>query len=245
MARFSAQVRHQALLIARDPGPLIGYTVMPLLLIVVLAPMFGALGARGGGTLGGSAQATSAMAVMFALFALKTVGAMLLDERSWHTWDRLHASPARFGEILGAKALPMFAALLVQQTILFAFAAAVYGLAPAASWWPLVAVVVVWSACILLLGTAASTLARSPAQLSALGDVFALSTTILAGALVPSVLLVSWLRAAGPVSPGYWALHAYHAALTGGSPLQPLAALGGFAALGVAATVALGRRRPG
>jgi ABC-2 type transport system permease protein len=240
--RFTAQVRHQTILIARDPGPLIGYTVMPLLLIVVLRPMFGAL-AGPHPALGGTAQATCGMAVMFALFALKTVGSMLLDERTWHTWDRVRASPARFGEILAAKALPMFCALLVQQTILFAFAIAVFGLTPAASWWPVVVVVVVWSACILVLGTAAATLLRSPAQLSAAGDVFALMTTILAGALVPTFLLVGWLRAAGPISPGYWALRGYHAALSGAALAEPLAMLGAFAALGVVATVAVGRRQ--
>ena len=129
-SRFAAQVRHEVVLIARDPGPLIGYTLMPLLLIVVLKPMLGALG--GAGRLGGAALAASAMAVMFALFALKTVGALLLDERTWHTWERLRSSPAPFGEILAAKALPLFCAVVVQQAILFRFAAAVYGLAPTA-----------------------------------------------------------------------------------------------------------------
>ncbi len=240
MPRFLAQTRHQAILIVRDPGPLIGYTVMPLLVIVVLKPMFTALG-RGG--LDGAAQAASAMAVMFALFALKTVGAMLLDERAWHTWDRLHSSPAPMSEVLAAKAVPVFAALVVQQTILFSFAALAYGLTPP-SLAALATVVVAWSACILLLGTAASTLMRSAAQLSAAGDLFALAMTIIGGALVPSYLLVSWLRAAGPVSPGYWALDAYRAALSGGALARPLAMLGAFALAGVAATVAITRRRP-
>jgi ABC-2 type transport system permease protein len=242
-SRFAAQVRHEVVLIARDPGPLIGYTLMPLLLIVVLKPMLGALG--GAGRLGGAALAASAMAVMFALFALKTVGALLLDERTWHTWERLRSSPAPFGEILAAKALPLFGAVVVQQAILFTFAAAVYGVAPRLGWAPLALVVVAWSACILTLGTAAATLARSPAQLSAAGDLLALATTILAGALVPSQLLVGWLRAAGPISPGYWALRAYRGALDGGSIGHPLLALGAFALVGIAATSTLARRKLG
>jgi ABC-2 type transport system permease protein len=72
-----------------------------------------------------------------------------------------------------------------------------------------------WSACVLLLGTAASTLARSPAQLSAAGDVLAILTTILAGALVPAILLPGWLQHLAPISPGYWAMHAYRSALIG------------------------------
>jgi len=240
MSSFATQFRHQLILVRRDPGPLLGYTLMPLLLIVVLKPMFDALG-RGTG-LGGAAQATSAMAVMFALFALKTVGAMLLDERTWRTWDRLRASPARAHTILLAKALPVFCVLVVQQAVLFSFTIAVYGLEPP-SWGPLIGVVIAWSACILLLGTAAATLVRTPAQLSAAGDLFALATTIIGGALVPSYLLVSWLRAAGPVSPGYWGLRAYHAALSGGALARPLAMLGAFALAGVVATVAIARRQ--
>jgi hypothetical protein len=57
----------------------------------------------------------------------------------------------------------------------------------------------------LIVGTASSTLARSPAQLSAGGDMFAMLTTILGGALVPVLLLPIWsgisrrsLRAIGP-----------------------------------------------
>ena len=37
--RLAAEVRHQSVLIARDPGPLIGYTVMGLLLIAATRPL--------------------------------------------------------------------------------------------------------------------------------------------------------------------------------------------------------------
>ena len=248
--RLAAEVRHQAVLIARDPGPLIGYTVMGLLLITATRPLYAALGpALGqpevGSAAGGINQATAGMAVMFSLFALKVGAAHLLNERTWRTWDRLRTSPAGFGEILVGKSLPILVAIAVQQALLFGFAAAAFGLHPRAGWWALAACALAWSGCVLFLGIGGSTLARSPAQLSAAGDVFALLTTVLGGAIVPVNLLPGWMRAVAPASPGYWALDAYRSALAG-TPSQigrPLAMLGVFALIGVAVAVGIGARQ--
>ncbi len=234
--RLAAAVRHQTVLIARDPGPMIGYAVMGLLLITATRPLYAALGRLiPGPASDGIDQAAAGMAVMFSLFALKIGAAHLLNERTWHTWDRLLASPASFAEILVGKALPIFIAITAQQALLFGFAAAAFGLHPNAGWWALTACALAWSACVLLLGLGASTLARSPAQLSAAGDIFALLTTVLGGAIVPVALLPGWLRDIAPASPGYWALDAYRCALTA-TPAQlgrPLAMLVVFALAGV------------
>lgn len=242
--RLAAEIRHQGVLLARDPGPLIGYTVMPLLLITVLRPLYSAIGPVASGPAGsGIDQAASGMAVMFALFALKVASASMLNERTWATWDRLRASPARRGEILLGKALPMYAAITVQQAILFGFAAS-SGLHPARGWWVLAVSILAWSACVLLLGTAASTLAHSPAQLSAAGDVSAIVTTILAGALVPVTLLPGWLRQLAPISPGYWAMATYRAALLGppAALSRPLGMLAVYGAAGILASLLISRR---
>jgi ABC-2 type transport system permease protein len=117
--RLAAEMRQQTVLIARDPGPMIGYVVMALLLISVLRPLYGALGyAVKSSPLTGADQAAAGMAVMFSLFALKVGAGHLLNERAWRTWDRLLASPAGFGEILAGKALPIFTAIVIQQAIL-------------------------------------------------------------------------------------------------------------------------------
>jgi ABC-2 type transport system permease protein len=248
--RLAAEVRHQTILIARDPGPMIGYLVMGLLLITATRPLYVALGRLASApAAAGTDQAAAGMSVMFSLFALKVGAAHLLNERTWHTWDRLLASPARFGEILAGKALPIFVAILAQQAVLFGFTAAVFGLGPQAGWSALAACSLAWSACVLLLGTGASTLARSPAQLSAAGDVFALLTAVLGGAIVPVALLPSWLRHVAPASPGYWALGAYRAALDGSAAQlgRPLAVLAAFALAGAGSAALISARaaRPG
>lgn len=236
--RIAAVTRHQAVLLARDPGPIIGYTVMGLLLMTVTRPLYAALAPLITGTGPGIDQAAAGMAVMFSLFALKVGAAHLLNERTWHTRDRLRASPATVSEVLGGKALPVLAAIIVQQAVLFGAAAAAFGLHPRAGWPALAGCVVAWSACVLLLGFGASSLARSPAQLSAAGDIFALLTTVIGGALVPVSLLPGPLRAIAPASPGYWALTAYHDALAGSAcqVSRPLEMLGVFGAIGAVLT---------
>ena len=246
--RLAAEVRHQTILLARDPGPMIGYLVMGLLLIAVTRPLYLALDHLDAApNAAGTDQATAGMAVMFSLFALKVGAAHLLNERTWRTWDRLRSSPAGFGEILAGKALPVYLVILVQQALLFGVSAAAFGLRPQAGWATLAGCAAAWSACVLLLGSGAATLARTPAQLSAAGDIFALLTTVLGGALVPVALLPGWLRVIAPASPGYWALAAYRCALTG-TPAQlgrPLAMLGGFAVAGVGVAALIGAGQAG
>jgi ABC-2 type transport system permease protein len=241
--RVAALVRHEARLLARAPGPLIGYTIVPLVLMSVLRPMLELLTAAGPpAEWRGTAQAATGMAVMFSLFAVKVVGAGFLDEHTWHTWDRLRASPASGREILAGKALPMLGVLIVQQSIVLGVATIAFGLRPAVSWWPLACTVVVWSACILVIGMTAATLVRSPAQLSVGGDILAVLTSILGGALVPLTLLPAALQWVAPASPGYWAMRAYRAALVGAPTFGPLAILLAFFALGVVASSLFLRR---
>jgi len=237
-ARLTALVAHQAVLLSRQPGPLIVYTVLPLLLMLVLQPMLGVVAVSSGASNGsGTIQAAAGMAVMFSLFALKTVGASLLDERTWRTWDRLQSSPAPHWELLAGKALPLLGVLVLQQCILFAFAFTALGLRAPESWWPLIVAIVVWSSCVLLLGSTASSLIRSPAQLSAMGDIVAMLASIVGGALVPAALLPEWLRGFTPLLPSFWALRGYQLALSGASlstlalPLVVLAVIGPLAAV--------------
>jgi ABC-2 type transport system permease protein len=149
-------------------------------------------------------------------------------------------------ELLTGKAVPMLAVLLAHQAVITGFARLAFGLRPPAAWWPLALVATAWTGCILVVGTAAATLVKSPAQLSVGGDIAAELTSILGGALVPAALLPGWLRAVGPLSPGYWAMRSYHAALAESSTSSFIGSMAGLAcsiALGVVLTASLARRR--
>ena len=65
--------------------------IMPLVMILLLRPLYlSALARRG--VQAGTVQVVTGMLVMFSLLALSVVGTAILTERTWGTWDRLRAT---------------------------------------------------------------------------------------------------------------------------------------------------------
>ncbi|MEO3812461.1 ABC transporter permease [Sphaerisporangium sp. B11E5] len=196
----------------RDPGQFISYLLMPMILMLVLKPIYNR--AFSGGTM----QVVTGMLVIFSTLALAIVGTATLTERTWHTWDRLRSTRVTTAELLVGKALPIFVVLLTQQTILLAYGTLVIGVRPAGSLWLVALAVSAWGATLLAIGTAIAATVRSHGELSAICDIGALTLTTLGGAFVPVGMFPGWLQAVAPVSPGYWALSMLQAALRGNVP---------------------------
>lgn len=227
--RSAALIRHNVLMLAREPGPVISRIAMPLVLITALRPLYvAALGSDG------VTQAAAGLLVLFSLLGLSIVSGGIVTERGWHTLDRLRTTPARPVEILVGKAVPFGTVLVAQQAAIVGYAVVVFGL-PVRRWDLLTLAGVVWVVTLLCAGTAVATLVRSQAELSAVTDIGGLFLTVLGGAMVPLALLPGWLRAIAPASPGYWALASLRAAVTG----DPAGTLRGVAVLLLVA-VALG-----
>jgi ABC-2 type transport system permease protein len=234
--RTTALVRHNTVLLLRDPVALVSRLVLPLAFLVLLHPLYEAAQGRSGGT----TQAVIATLVTFSLLALSIVGGSILTDRMGHTWDRVRATAARPAEALAGKALPILAALLAQQVLIIGFGAAVLGLAVTAV--PLLALALLaWTLTLLGLGALLGVLARSLSELSAAYDIGAMILSSLGGALVPLTAMPHWVRDIAPASPGYWAVTALQAALQGhaGRTLLACAVLTGFA--GAAALLAMSR----
>jgi ABC-2 type transport system permease protein len=229
--RTGALIRHAAILLLREPGPLIGRLVLPLAFLILLHPLYeAAQGQRGGAT-----QAVIATLVTFSLLALSLVGGSILTDRIWHTWERVRATAVRPLELIAGKAVPVLAALLLQQVLVIGFGVTVLGLTLAA---PrplgvalLGAALLAWTLTLLALGAMLGVLARSLSELSAAYDIGAMILSSLGGALVPLAALPQWVRHVAPASPGYWAVAALQGALRGdtGRTLAACAALIGFA----------------
>jgi ABC-2 type transport system permease protein len=210
--RTGALVRHNTLLMLREPGPLLSRLLMPLVAIVVFEPLYRA--AMAGGRASGDSQAVIGMLVLFSLLALSIVGTAILTERSWHTWDRLRATSLRPVELLVGKAAPVLVMLMVQQVVILGFGMTVLGVR-VADLSLLAAAVVVWSVTLLCVGTALGTMLRSQAAFSAVQDIGGFASTSLGGALVPLAALPGWARHLAPASPAYWAMSALRGALDG------------------------------
>lgn len=198
--RTAALVRHNARLAARDPGPLISRLAMPVVMLVLLQPFYRATLPT---TEEGITQATTGMMVMFSMLAVSIVGTAVLNERLWHTWNRLRATPARPAEILIGEVACPFAIFLLQQAIVVITAVAIFDLhvtAPAL----LLAAMVTWGITLLCCGALLGTTMRTPGSISAVQDVCGLLFTAIGGVLVPLAVLPHWVQVVAPLSPGYW-----------------------------------------
>jgi ABC-2 type transport system permease protein len=205
--------RHDFALVASEPGPVISRVVQPLVLILLMRPLYVAALAKEG-VQAGTAQVVTGMLVVFSLLALSLVGTAILTERTWHTWDRVRATPARSAEMLLGKAFPAFTTFALQQSVVICFGVVALGLRVSSP--GLVAVAITsWALALLGIGGTLGAVLRSPSELNTAYDVGGVLLSALGGAMVPLASLPRWAQTIAPASPGYWAMSALHSALLG------------------------------
>jgi ABC-2 type transport system permease protein len=230
-------VANNLTLFGRDPGPLVGRVTQPVLLVLLLQPLYvSAMGDHARGT----TQVVLGELVMFSLLGMSIVGNSILTERRWNTLDRLRATPVRVHDLLAGKAIPVIGFLLVQQAVLLTLGVTVLGLRivnPAL----LLLANLVWATAILCMGAAIAMSVRSLAQFSAVVDIGSTIVAGLSGALVPLSAMPDWARAFAPVWPGYWAMRSLRSA-TEGDANGTLVATGVLLAFAAVAAVVAGVR---
>ncbi|MGQ4376153.1 ABC transporter permease [Streptomyces sp. SAS_267] len=209
-ARLAVLVRHNVLLMAREPGPVLSRMILPLVFITLLRPLY----LTGQGRTAGTEQAVVGTLVTFSLLALGICGGAILTERLGRTWDRLRGTALRPAELLAGKAVPAFVVLLAQQFLIVGFAVCFFGLRVPHPFL-LLGVLLSWSCTLLGLGTLLGVLVRSLGALSAAFDIGGMLLSSLGGALVPPAALPAWVSDVAPASPGYWAARGLRAALSG------------------------------
>lgn len=235
--RVAVLARHNARWRLRDPGQIISYLILPMVIMLVFKPVYVRAFASDGSD-NGLLHVVTGPLVMFSVFTLAIVGNSILVEREWRTWDSLRISPATTVEVLLGKTLPVFAILLVQQSVLLVYGCLVIGLAFPTAFGLVGLSIVVWGLALLALGAALATIMRSHAELGLVSDLGAIVISALGGALVPVSMMPGWLQWVAHFSPGYWALSMLQGALRGdtSATLGPAAvlfaftlAVGGFA----------------
>jgi ABC-2 type transport system permease protein len=215
LSRSAALIRHNTIMVLREPGPLISRILMPLGFDIIMRPLdVKAAGAGAAAAQAGTAQAVTGSVVMFSMLAVGIVGSMIITERVWGTWDRVRATAVHPFEVLMGKAVPGMGVLLAQQVIILGFGILVQGMR-VTSPMLLVIAVLAWTLALLGFGAAVGVLARSLSELSAAFDIGGIMLAGLGGAVVSLSLMPEWVRVVAPVSPGYWALAAMRGALQG------------------------------
>jgi ABC-2 type transport system permease protein len=198
-------------LFARDPGPLIGRIVQPIVLVLLLQSLYAsAMGDQVGGTI----QVVLGHLVLFSLLGMSIVGTSILTERRWCTFDRLRAAPARALELLAGKAIPILGFLLLQQAVVLALGVLVLGVR-VFDYGLLLVAELAWVLTVLCIGAAVAVCVNSLAQLSAAIDIGSTVVAGLGGALIPLAILPGWAQAIAPVWPAYWAMESLRSAVNG------------------------------
>lgn len=194
--RLSVLIRHNALLMLREPGPLLSRMVLPLVFMTLLRPLYLSAQGRAAGT----EQAVVGTLVTFSLLALSISGNAILSERLGRTWDRLRGTPLHPAELLLSKAVPVLTALLAQQLLIVGFGVCVFGLRVPHPFL-LLGVLLSWCCTLLGLGALLGVLVRSMGELSAAYDIGGMLLSSVGGALVPLAVLPAWVADVAPVSP--------------------------------------------
>ncbi len=233
-----AVVRNEARIAKRDPLPIVVLVVMPAILMVLLAPALQlALAAEGNAGASGGDQAVPGMVSVFSFFGVAFVGFAIFREHGWHTWARLRAvglTPPQL--VVGKVALPA-GMLVVQHVLLFAFGAAFLDLRVTGSWLAVAVTSVALIALVVCLGLAAAAALQTVAQLNAVTNVGVMVLGGLGGGFVPVSTLPAWIQPLAPLSPVYWSMRGYRAAILDGGGL-PAVALPCAVLLGAAAAAA-------
>lgn len=241
--RSAALAAHELRVMRQQTGMVLQLVLMPLLMMMFLQPLFRAtLAAQGVDGASGVEQGAPGMAVLFALFLVGYVGFLFFREHRFGTWERLRASPLTPMDVIVAKALPATGLALVQQMLLFALSAALFGLHLRGSVTALVAVGLALSLCLVAIGIMAAAFLRSEQRLNTLSSLLAFLVGGLGGALAPVESLPGWAQALAPFTPGFWAVEGYQAVIIDGATLLGVtrhvgalllftAVIAGFAAL--------------
>lgn len=219
-AIVAAVARKDLELLARDPVVPILLVVMPIVVTSVIKPTLGhVLQSQGYPHATGAEQAVPGIAVMFAIFMVAYGGQSFIREHVWATWPRLRAMPIRPAEIMVGKVLPILLVLCLQQALLFAAGAALFGLDVRG---PLYAVLivdafyVVWVLAFIL---ATVTFCRTFQQVLAVSNLGAMVLGALGGALTSIAALPEWAEAVSPATPTYWAMNGFNDVILRGAGL--------------------------
>jgi ABC-2 type transport system permease protein len=207
--RVGVLARHNTLLRLRDPGQAISYVVMPMVLMLVLKPLY--VRAVEAGT----TAAATGLLVMFSVFAIAIAGNSVMIERTWHTWDRVRVTRATPAELLAGKVIPIFVLMVGQQVILLLYGCLVIGMPFPAAPHLVALAIAVWAFALLSMAALLAAVVRSQGELSMICDVGALTISAVGGALAPLALMPDWLQVVAHLSPGFWALTMLQAAVAG------------------------------
>jgi ABC-2 type transport system permease protein len=181
------------------------------------------------------AHSFAGMGVQFILLMGVDMGLGLLLMRRMGLWKRLRAAPLSRSQLLGSRIASCALIGLIVFAVVYAVAAAFFGVRISGSVPGFVAVLVAFALLTSSFGLMIAALGRTPEATRGLAILATLLMVMLGGAWVPSFIFPPWLQTVSMWMPTHWAVDGLDAMTWRGLPLQaallPVAAMLGFTLL--------------
>jgi ABC-2 type transport system permease protein len=224
LRRVGVVVAHELRIARRDPLPLMVLLVFPIITMAFFKPAFKpALVLGGYPDANGAEHVVPGQAAMSAFYLVALMTFAFFTEHGWSTWDRLRASPATSFEIILGKAIPRVVIGVVQFVVILGAGFVAFGLHVRGDVLALTPLVVAFTLCLVLLGVAATALARTAQQANTFAFLGMVLFGAIGGALVPYNVLPDWARTIAPVTPTYWAMRGLRSVILEGHGLGAIA----------------------
>ena len=185
------------------------------------------------------------MGVQFILLMGVDMAVGLLMMRRQGLWQRLRAAPLTRTQLLGSRIVSCALISLIVFSIIYAFAAAVFGVRIEGSVPGFMLVMLAFALLTASFGLMIAALGKTPEATRGLAILATLLMVMLGGAWVPSFIFPSWLQTVSLAVPTRWAIDGLDAMTWRGLPfeaaLAPVAVMMGFAL--VFAVIAVARFR--
>lgn len=201
--------RHNIRLLLGDPGPLVIFVLMPLLVMAILKDTQKVVlvnaGFKGAN---GAEQVVPGFTVMFAFFWVAFVGRTFFVEHGWGTWERLQSTSASGREVLLGKVIPSLIVIVFQMVLLFVVGSFAFDLSSKGPIFALLLVAVPLAMTVIAFTVAVVGLVHSLAQEDAIANLVTMVFAALGGALTAEFVLPDWAQSIAPATPTYWAMRA-------------------------------------
>ncbi len=213
-----AILRQEVRILRHEVDAIVVLLVMPLVLIPVLKDPIEAGLAAEGEAVDGAQFVVIGQAVMFGFFLVTYMGFAVFREHGWNTWDRVLAGPVSILQMIAGKMIPWMVIGAVQTVVILSLGIIFWDLSiPAGALPGIVLLTVAYTVFLAAFAMLLIAFTDSIMLLQALANLSAVMLGAIGGAMVPYVLLPSWLQTISPVTPTYWLMRAYEDLLIDGA----------------------------